>query len=370
VADWDAEVRVLAAGALDCLDKGNLWDALAVRIDAMSPEARERLKLSRDDTFFWQFAHRFILHEAQTVTRLAALGAAGAPVACIGNIDFHIAGVPDNLVDAGTHVDFVDGLPRALTACAITLDVLNPGFIDGYSHKPVQAFAAGGFMLLNRVGGFVESFGEAGEAASWTSHADLAAKIDHYLTRPALRQEIGDAIRAEIAARHTLSHVLRRVLGFAAELRDSPPQPAKRSVVAGGNGAALLPRWRTHAHWHGAMLVPFSDGLELVCGDAWTYAAELPLTAAEAGTGCLVVGLFVRTGRIAVTVVPTDRQEVVLYEVLVGPSAPATTEIDIPLIWQQPVSLILRDAAEGGSRTLICASHLVHDDPRGGQTGW
>jgi hypothetical protein len=326
--------------------------------------------LSHDETFFWQFVHRFILHDAQTATRLAVLGAVGVPVACIGNIDTRMAGVQDNLVAAGTHVEFSDGLPQALSACAITLDVLNPGFIDGYSHKPVQAFAAGGFMLLNRVGGFVESFGEAGEAASWTSHADLAAKIDHYLTRPTLRREIGDTIRAEIARHHTLSHVLRRVLGFAAELHDSPPQPASRSVVAGGNGAALLPRWRTHAHWHGAMLVPFSDGLELVCGDAWKYAAELPLTAAEAGTGRLITDLFVRSGRIAVTVVPTDRQVGVLYEVLVGPSAPATTEVDIPLTWQEPVSVILRDAAGGGCRALICASRLVHDDPRGGQTGW
>lgn len=369
-ADWDAEVRMLAAGALGCLDNGNLWNAVVAGIDAMPQEARARLRLSCDETFFWQFAHRFILHDAQTVTRLAALGAAGVPVACIGNIDFSVSGVPDNLVDGGTHVDFAAGLPKALSACAITLDVLNPGFIDGYSHKPVLGFAAGGFVLLNRVNGFVESFGEAGEAVSWTSHADLAAKIDRYLTRPALRQEIGDAIRAEIAARHTLSHALRRVLDFAAELRDSPPNPEKNALVTGGNSNSLLARWRTHAHWQGAMLMRSSDGLELVCGDAWTYAAELPLMAAEAGGGHLILRLSVRSGRIAVTVVPTDRQDVVLNEVLVGPSAPAAAEVDIPLLWQEPVSVILRDAADGGSRALICALQLVQADPRGGQTGW
>jgi len=216
------------------------------------------------------------------------------------------------------------------------------------------------------VSAFIENFGEAGEAASWTSHSDLAMKIDRYLSRPALRQEIGDAIRAEIAARHTLPDVLRHVLEAVEGMRARLPSPGMTPVAITGpavgvsEGTPLLPRWRTHAHWFGATLSPHPDGLALLCGpDAWSYAAELPLTAAEAGSGRLMLGLCVEAGRVAVTVVPADRQNVVLYEVLVGLSSPVAVEIEIPLAWSTDLSVILRDAATGGSRGVLHASRLV-----------
>jgi Glycosyl transferases group 1 len=375
--EWEAEVRALAAGALGVFGPGmnalgggaNLWDALADGIDAMTPDARARLRLTHDQTFFWRFTHRFILHDAQTLTRLAALGAAGVPVKCIGHIEFSAAGIPANLLDGGGPVGFATGLPTTLWAHEIILDVLNPGFIEGYSHKPVLGFAAGGFMLLNRVNGFIESFGDAGKAASWTSLSDLASKIDHYLSRPALRQEIGDTIRAEIAARHTLAHVLRRVLDVAAELRGPRPRSQVMAVATvddsdvGCAGEQLLPRWRTHAHWQGASLSPHPHGLALVCGtDAWAYAAELPLTAVEASAGLLIRRLCVQAGRIAVTIVPVNCQEV-LYEVVIGPSSPGAVEIDIPLAWSVDLSVILRNADEGASLVVLSASRLVEALP-------
>ncbi len=196
----------------------SLWDALAQGIAGLSIFERWCTSLSRDQTFFWGMAHRFILYEAQTTTRLAALGAAGQSVACIGNLDAGAPGVPANLVASQGRVGFRDGLAEALTRTAVTLDVLNPGLIAGYSHKPVQGFAAGGFVLMNQVPGWIESFGQAGAAASWTDHADLATKLDRYLTRPALRQEITAEIRAEIRARHQLHHTLTRVLAEAAAM--------------------------------------------------------------------------------------------------------------------------------------------------------
>ena len=196
----------------------SLWAALAQGITALTAVQRWRNGLSRNQTYFWRLAHRFILHEAQTTSRLAALGAVHSSVACIGNLDAGAPGVPANLVASQGRVGFRDGLAEALSRTEVTLDVLNPGFIEGYSHKPVLGFAAGGFMLVNRVAGWVDAFGEAGAAASWTDHDDLATKLDRYLTRPALRQEIAATIRAEIAARHTLRHALTRVLAEAASM--------------------------------------------------------------------------------------------------------------------------------------------------------
>ena len=223
----------LASGAASAWADGafpSLWDALTGRVDALPADLRSQLRMSRDETFFWSFAHRFIVHEAQTASRLAALGAAGVTVSCIGNLDTGAAGVPANLIATSGRVPFRDGLPEALTRHAIVLDVLNPGFIEGYSHKPVLGFAAGGFVLANRTRGFVENFGEAGAAATWTDHADLAAKIDLYLSRPALRGEIGDTIRAEINAAHTLPDVLCRVFDAAWALRGSPPRSRSRLI--------------------------------------------------------------------------------------------------------------------------------------------
>lgn len=208
----------------------SLWHALTSRLDGLPADQRSRLRVSFDETFFWSFAHRFIVHEAQTASRLAALGAAGVAVSCVGNLDASAPGVPANLIASSGRIPFGNGLPDALTRHAITVDVLNPGFIEGYSHKPVLGFAAGGFVLANRTRGFVESFGEAGAAATWTTHADLAAKIDLYLSHPTLRREVGDTIRAEINAHHTLPHVLRRILDAAWALRGAPPRSRRRLI--------------------------------------------------------------------------------------------------------------------------------------------
>eukprot|EP01035_Chromulina_nebulosa_P015305 gene15305-20283_t len=222
----------------------NLWAALTAGIDALPGIERWRLRLSRDETFFWGTAHRLILHESQTTARLAALGAAGVPVACIGNLDAGAPGVPGNLVAAQGRVGFSDGLPEALSRTEVTLDVLNPGFIEGYSHKPVLGFAAGGFVLVNRVAGWVDSFGEAGAASSWTDHADLAAKLDRYLSRPALRREIAGAIRAEILARHTLGHALTRVLTTAAA---AAAQSRSRRLASSSTAGGWVAQWASPA---------------------------------------------------------------------------------------------------------------------------
>jgi Glycosyl transferases group 1 len=209
----------------------SLWSVLADRIAALPDDGRRRLHLTPDETFFWGFAHRLILHEAQTHARLAALGATGVTVSCVGNLDPSRPGTPPNLVAASGEVPFQRGLPEALSRYELVVDVLNPGFIEGYSTKVVQGFAAGGFVLADRTAGFVERFGEAGEAATWTDHADLAAKVELYLSRPALRGEVGDAIRDQLVAAHTLDAVLGEVLERAASLRGSRSRSRSRRLM-------------------------------------------------------------------------------------------------------------------------------------------
>jgi hypothetical protein len=340
----------------------SLWDAFAGRIDALPAEARSRLRVSRDETFFWSFAHRFIVHEAQNASRLAALGSAGATVFCTGNLDSDAPGVPANLIAASSRVGFRSGLPDALTRHAITLDVLNPGYIEGYSHKPVLGFAAGGFVLVNRTRGFVENFGDAGAAATWTSHTDLAAKVDRYLSRPALRREIAAAIRAEIKRTHTLPHVLRRVLDAAWALRGSPPRPAaSRTVQPPTAERDVMPRWHTYEHWLGATLTRRADDIVLRCsGPAGAYAAELRFAASETTDATLRLGLCVEVGRIAVIAVTAVHHDV-LYEVAVSTSAPEVTTVEIPLTGGGELSVILSNAGDPPGRVVLRSAQLLKD---------
>ena len=131
--------------------------------------------------------------------------------------------------------------------------MLNPSFIAGFGHKSVLGFAAGGFVLLNRQRDFVDTFGDAGEAVSYSTADELAGKIDLYLTKPTLRREIGGVIREKLFARHTLQATLARVLEqAAAELgaartrrphrrsgRRFPSSTCCRSSVVGGSGRGI-----------------------------------------------------------------------------------------------------------------------------------
>jgi hypothetical protein len=190
-----------------------LWYLLADHTAAMDPDLRKRLALHLDQTYFWHFSHRLILHRAQTALRLSLLGSAGVPVTCYGDLKTDVPGVPRNLACVPGHIPFGPELAATLARHPITIDVLNPGSIHGYSHKPMMAFASGGFMLINRKRDFIAAFGEDGEAVSYES--DLNAKIDRFLTNPAYLREVGEAIRETISSRFQLKHVLARVLEAA-----------------------------------------------------------------------------------------------------------------------------------------------------------
>lgn len=169
-----------------------------------------------DRTDFWHFASRLIRYDAQPPRRLAMLGAVNRPVTCYGDLRTH-PGVPPNLVAAPGHIPFGPPLAAAFARHAITVDVQNPGFLSGYGHKPLLAFASGGFVLVDRKLDFVDAFGEAGEAVSYRDGDELAAKVDRFLTDPKARREIGGAIRDRIFTRHRAHDVFSRVLQAAHE---------------------------------------------------------------------------------------------------------------------------------------------------------
>jgi len=250
------------------------WDILIAKtapVPALDP----------DRTAFWRFAHRTIGYEAQPVLRLATLGGTGAPTTVYGNLD--PARAAANLTSVRGHIPLGPPLARTFARHAITVDVASLSFIEGFGHKPVLGFAAGGFVLLNRKRDFVATFGDAGEAVSYSSVDELAARIDLYLTRPALRREIGQAIRETLFARHglqeTLTRVIERATGeIAARAPYRPPPTGPRSVPV----FDLLPRLRRWGEppqrwWHPDR---WRRSATVSCEDKdWGYAASAPLPA-------------------------------------------------------------------------------------------
>ncbi len=204
----DVAKRAISEWLKDC--EQPLWRRLLEQAGGMSRAERKKCALDFDQTYFWHFAHRLIIHEAQTALRLRMLGAAGVPVTCYGNLKTDALSVPRNLRSVTGHIPYGPDVAAALARHEISLDVFNPGAIHGFSTKPLVAFASGGFMLVNRKRDFLRAFGEAGEEVSYGD--DPAAKIDHFLSNPKRRREVAGVLRDEILKRFQLRDVLARVV--------------------------------------------------------------------------------------------------------------------------------------------------------------
>jgi len=340
----DAYLATLAneivAESLRDLDQP-IWDIL-LRRTAARPE------LDPDQTLFWGFANRTIVHEAQAAHRRAILEHVGV-----------------NRIEG--HVPLGRPLARTFARHAITVDVLNPSFIAGFSHKPVLGFAAGGFMLLNRKRDFVDTFGDAGEAASYSSADELAAKIDLYLTKPALRREVGDAIREKLFAQHGLHATLARILEQAAveiAQRSScsvPAQPTSAPVLD------LLPQLRRWSKWpwRPHRVQRRRDGVLVSChAEDWGYAARaaLPAQIAELNEPHLLVTLTTQAGRIGVGLV-RDPFAPPIQEQMVGPSR-TPVEVTLELPHDPSVQTLIRKTSDDPARALVTRLLLCDRCPR------
>jgi hypothetical protein len=234
--------------------------------------------------------------------------------------------------------------------------VLNPSFIAGFGHKPVLGFAAGGFVLLNRRRDFVETFGGEGEAVSYSTVDELAAKIDLYLTKPALRREVGGAIRDRLFARHTLHATLARVLEQAAaeiSQRAVAPTTAQRPSVP---VLDLLPRLRRLGKWpwHPDRLGRGRGGVVVACdAEDWGHAARiaLPKQIARLKEPHLLLTITTQAGRMGVGLLGDPFAPPIL-EQMVGPSR-VPVEITLELPHDPSMQAQIRKTSDEPARALI-----------------
>lgn len=316
-------------------------------------------RLHPDRTAFWRFAHRAIANEGQVALRLAILGGTGVPTTVYGNFD--PAHVPANLTSVQGTIPLGPGLARTFARHAITIDVASPSFIDGFSHKPVLGFAAGGFVLLNRKRDFIATFGGEGDAVSYSSVDELAAKIDLYLSKPALRREIGEAIRDRLFARHGLQATLARVLESAAgEIAARAPYrvpPAAKPSVPVLDMLPLLRRWegeQPRPWWHFDRLRRRLDGVGISSTAAdWGYAAgaALPTEITRMKEPHLRVTVTTEAGRLGVGLL-RDPCAPPFLEHFVSPSR-VPIELILELPHEASIQALMRKASDEPMRARV-----------------
>ncbi|MBS1856598.1 MAG: glycosyltransferase family 1 protein [Acidobacteria bacterium] len=338
-----------------------LWDVLAEEIECLPAQQRAEFALDTDQTYFWHFAHRLIAHRAQTALRLHMLGGAGVPVACYGNLKQTDPRVPANLRPLPGGIGFGPELAAALARHPITIDVLNPGFFDGYSLKPLICFASGGFMLVDRKQHFVDDFGAAGEAVTYATREELAGRVELFLANPRYRREVADEIRARVLERHALSDVLSRVLRAAAgcEAARRPPAPRAGAHSPGAVRADLMAGWRSEPQWTGASVKRVAEGVRVVTPLApWLYAAALPLpeTVGAMRQPHLRLRLIVEAGRIGVAPLRECDGSLPGEQVVSVCAREIVVEVELPREGARTV--LLRNTVEGETRVLVRGAEL------------
>jgi hypothetical protein len=275
-----------------------------------------------------------------------------------------LRGVPRNLLPVPTKVPYGPELASLFARHPITIDVLSPGFVHGYSHKQIHGFASGGFMLMNRKQDFVDTFGEAGAAVSYVDANDLDAKVDRFLSDPRRRREVGDVIRERIAADFQLKQVLWRALDAAfrcAAAAGSNPHSVKpgKSDPPVTTVRNLLPSIRSEPHWLGASVQHRNMGALISTGaEAWGYAAviDIPPLVNAMNEPHLRLSLLVEAGRIGLAAL-LDATGTLVSEQFVSPSsAPVTVTIELPR--KGAAAVILRNTVGTTSRAVVLEAKL------------
>ncbi len=359
----DPALRALAESALEAwlhASGRSLWYVLSERMDALDSSSRKRLALDLDQSYFWHFAHRLVLHDAQTARRLNILGSAGVPITCYGNLNPELPGVPRNLIPVPGHIPYGPELAVALARHAITIDVFNPGYIHGYSHKPMITFASGGFMLVDRKRDFIGAFGDAGEAVSYGPDSDdLAAKIDRFLTNPTYLREVGAAIRETISERFQLTDVLARVLEAAFRCAGRPGTGSTRIQTPEQTTAIenLLPAIQSDPARTGAGVWHVDGAIVVTATQQWSYAAtiRIPEPVRTLREPHLRMRIMVKAGRIGIAAL-LDSGALIAEQHLSATQHPVHVTIELP---PEGVSnVILRSTAETASRALVLEATL------------
>jgi hypothetical protein len=242
-----------------------------------------------NQSFYWHFLYDELSRFMNGEERLRLLQACGKTVAFFGNFND-----PDSnaMMPPTTRLQGVlpygPKLAESFRRTRVTIDVANAAFINGFSVKLVDCFAAGGFALTNRKSDLTRAFGKLADQISYDAGDELAAKVDFFLTHDGQRRELADDIAEIVRQNYSVDALFARTVPLALDrLRRSARTrflrrmrsvltDRSRSVVR-ALATANLTQMAAAENWIGASVICRSSALVQTTSAPWGYSALLPL---------------------------------------------------------------------------------------------
>lgn len=264
------------------------YRAYVQAIDALGSGERAALRLLPDESFFWRFLYDELVFFMNGDERLRKLRSCAREVAFFGNF----ADADSTAMMAGNHrmrgsLPYGRILAEAVRRTRVVVDIANAPFINGFSVKLVDFFAAGGFVLTDRKKDIGRAFGPLADEICCHSPDEFAGKLEFFLTHEPRRFEVSREIGAIARAKYSAEALFARTVPQALEQlkargvwkiirrrlrRFEQPQPSVQTLAA-----ADVSQLSAQPHWIGARVIPGTWMVVETIDAPWGYSATLPL---------------------------------------------------------------------------------------------
>jgi hypothetical protein len=220
--DCGRETELLRIRASALAVAGSNWDlapydAYVHVLNSIDKDCRSRFHLDPDQTFYWRFLFDELSVVANGCLRFQKMNVVDRPVSYFGG--FADPQSRDAVKEAGWNVreclPYGEALAAEYKNTCISIDVANAPFVNGFSPKLLECFAAGGFMLTGRQADIAASFGDLGNVIGVSNATELSAKVDRFLTQDHERREVSREFREIIRRDYTASALLSRTVPMA-----------------------------------------------------------------------------------------------------------------------------------------------------------
>src|SRR5439155_7089222 len=94
-------------------------------------------------------------------------------------------------------------LADAFRRTRVTVDVANAAFINGFSVKLVDCFAAGGFVLTTRKADIGRALGPLADEICYDGADELKGKLDFFLGHDRRRREVAQEIQSIVRQKYS-----------------------------------------------------------------------------------------------------------------------------------------------------------------------
>ena len=278
-------------------------------IDALDPNLRSSLRLDADQSFYWRFLYDELSIVANGESRFRKPFACGRPVTWFGGF-----GDPQSRKEAlkagwmlaDEYLPYGPRLAAAFHQSRVSIDVTNALFINGFTAKPLACFAAGGFMLTTRKADMNTVLGSLMDTIGFSSAAELAEKVDRYLTHDRQRLEVASEIRELLRRDWSTSAVFARMVPLALDRIRARISTGVLAPTTAGDTAMQSGDLGTHLFdvcfdslkfVEGASGQLVEQGLEIETSpQQWAYSLYSPMLGDCGFTGEAVIRVQVQVG--------------------------------------------------------------------------